>query len=122
MLDDDYKTCLRYLELLDDKNQLKILVTNLSKENMGNKYFEELMEVSFKNYNQIMTYSNQGIINIEILKKYLYIKSNYFSTISGYVLSVGMPEKIEKLIEDGHQKLKLVVKEELGQLDKYNWE
>jgi len=76
MLEDDYNTCLRYLDVLENKMQLKIIVEQLSKDGClyKNEYFNEWMDVSFKNYNYIMEYSSQGIIDVKILKKYLYIK------------------------------------------------
>lgn len=108
MLEDDYNTCLRYLDVLENKMQLKIIVEQLSKDGClyKNEYFNEWMDVSFKNYNYIMEYSSQGIIDVKILKKYLYIKSQYLITMSGYILSAGMPDEMEKIIEEGHKNLK----------------
>ena len=80
------------------------------------------MQVSFKNYNEIMQYSNQGLIDVEILKRYLYIRSNYSNTMSGYVLSLGMPKKIEELIYEGHQNLKREVEKEIQNINNYQWE
>ena len=124
MLEDDYETCLRYLKLLEDKKQLKIIIKNMNKDSYLNKneYFNNWMEVSFKNYNSIMEYSNQGVIDVDILKKYLYIKSNYSYTMSGYVLADGMPNQVEKIIEEGHMNLKKYIEEELINLNEYNWE
>lgn len=123
MLEDDYKTSLRYLSILEDKKQLKLITENINRDSymFKNEYFNNWMDVSFKNYNDIMQYSSQGLIDIEILKKYLYIRSNYSYTMSGYVLAVGMPREIESLIEEGHQNLKKVVEDELEKINTYNW-
>lgn len=124
MIEDDYKTVLRYLDILEDKTQLKMIMENINKDSylIRNDYFNNWMDVSFKNYNDIMQYSSQGLIDVEVLKKYLYIRSNYSYTMSGYVLSVGMPAIIESLIEEGHEKLEKTIEEEIEKLDKYNWE
>jgi len=42
--------------------------------------------------------------------------------MSGYILSAGMPDEMEKIIEEGHKNLKKKVQEELINLNKYNWE
>lgn len=124
MLIDDYETCLRYLNVLEDKNQLKLIVEKLNTDDYlyKNDYFNNWMQVSFKNYNEIMQYSNQGLIDVEILKRYLYIRSNYSNTMSGYVLSLGMPKKIEELIYEGHQNLKREVEKEIQNINNYQWE
>ena len=125
MLKDDYKACLRYLNILEDKNQLKILIENINSENINlykNEYFNKWMDVSFKNYNDIMQYSNQGIVKINVLKQYLYIKSEYSHLMTGYILSEGFPDKTKKIIEEGHQNLKKTIEMELKEIDKLSCE
>jgi len=120
MIKDDYKTCLRYLNILEDKKQLKLIVDNINSEEVGlykNDYFNKWMDVSFKNYNDIMQYSNQGIVAIYILEQYLYIKSEYSHLMTGYVLIKGMPKEVEKIIDEGHQNLKKVIKMELEKIE-----
>ena len=123
MLLDNYETCLRYLKLLEDKVHLKNLVNNISTENINvykNDYFNKWMDLSFKNYNDIMQYASQGIIKIDILKQYLYIKREYSSVMTGYVVVEGFPREVEKLIEEGHQKLKKVIENEIVKIKKLN--
>jgi len=125
MLEDDYKTCLRYLDILEDKKQLELVVENIKSKNSilhKNDYFNDWMDVSFKNYKDIMQYSNQGIIETHILTQYLYIRSEYVNLMTGYILKDGFPKKIEKIINEGHVNLKKLIKKELEEIDKVNCE
>lgn len=125
MIENDYRTCLKYLEVLENEQQLNITIENIRKEEKHlykNDFFEEWMKVSFQNYNDIMQYSNQGIIEVYVLEEYLYIKNEYSRLMTGYVFSAEMEKDIMNLVKEGHKKLKEKIKKEMEKINAYNWE
>lgn len=123
MLIEDYKSCLRYLSILEDKTQLELIVKKIDTGDIfvKNDYFNILLNDAFKNWNDIMNFSSQGLIECEILEKYLRTKNNYSSTLTGYVLSSSIPA-IEKCIEEGHDTLKHEIENEIDKVEKYKWD
>lgn len=117
LIKNDYNQCLNFLKVFENKDLRKNVLSKLESDafSYNNDYFNNLLSVSFKNYEFIMQYANQGILTTDTIKEYLYIKDNYSSIITGYVLSQGMIE-VENAIDSGRENLRSKISKALGQL------
>lgn len=117
LIKNDYNQCLNFLKVFENKDLRKNVLSKLESDafSYNNDYFNNLLSVSFKNYEFIMQYANQGILTTDTIKEYLYIKDNYSSIITGYVLSQGMID-VENAIDSGRENLRSKISEALGRL------
>lgn len=117
LIKNDYNQCLNFLRVFESHDLRKNVLTKLESDafSYNNDYFNNLISVSFKNYESIMQYANQGVLTTDTIKEYLYIKDNYSSIITGYVLTEGLIEA-EKAIDLGRENLQSKISEALGQL------
>ena len=117
LIKNDYNQCLNFLRVFESKDLRKNVLSKLESDafSYNNDYYNNLISVSFKNYEIIMQYANQGILTTDTIKEYLYIKDNYSSVITGYVLSQGMID-VENAIDLGRENLQSKISEALGHL------
>lgn len=122
MLVDDYNTCLSFRELYKDKTILSTVVKNIDGDSFSfnNEYLKNLKNVSFKNYTNIVNYSEQGIINVKILKQYFLIRENYFSIVSGYILTLNVNKEVKCAIDEKSKNLIEEIDKELAIISKLN--
>ena len=84
---------------------------------MDDEYFNSWMENSFRNYNDIIQYSNEGIVDLKVFEKYIKIKNEYTNLMMGYVLFDAFPDGALKLIQEGHKNMKEMIKKELENIE-----
>lgn len=107
LLKNDYEACLRYLEILSDKEHLDCIGNKIDKDKLlwENKALLKYIDTPFDNEKMIVDYASQGIVDSDLFKDYNRIKNTYKDFFVGVVCFSDIDERINNEFDDWNKRL-----------------
>ncbi len=118
LLKNDYEACLRYLDILLDKEQLVYICNKVDKDKLlwENKALLEYVEKTFNNEKMIVDYASQGVVDSELFENYNRVKNTYKDFFVGLVCFSDIDERISGEFDNWNSQLKKDIKKILDEL------